>query len=124
VKILSGKIERRRHKRLGVIGSPVAMMSPGPSTPGRVTRISTGSVEIVFDPAAAAAPPAETGRLDIIAADFARPVCLQGLPFKLISDGLSNGRSGPPVCKRVLAFDRMTADQCRQLQSFIYSFAY
>jgi hypothetical protein len=123
VKSLSGKTERRRHKRLGVIGSPIALMSPGPATPGRVTRISNGSVEIVFDPAAAA-PPAETGRLDIIAADFARPVCLQGLPFKLISDGLSNGRSGPPVCKRVLAFDRMTADQRRQLQSFIYSFAY
>jgi hypothetical protein len=124
MKILSKPMERRRHKRLAVIGSPIAIMSLGPSVPGKVTRISPESVEIVYEQVNGTTPPAETGQLDIIAADFARPICLEGLPVKLISEGTVNGNSSASPRKRVLAFDGMTADQRNQLQSFIYSFAY
>jgi hypothetical protein len=123
MKILSKAVERRRHKRLAVMGSPVAIMKPGPSRPGKVTRISATSVEIIYD-SIDSERPAETGELDILAADFVRPVYLERLPVRMVSDSATSGNTGPPVRKRVLAFDRMTADQHNQLQSFIYSFAY
>lgn len=123
MKILSKAVERRRHKRLAVMGSPVAIMKPGPSRPGKVTRISATSVEIIYDSIDSARPD-DTGELDILAADFVRPVYLERLPVRMVSDSATSGNTGPPVRKRVLAFDRMTADQHNQLQSFIYSFAY
>lgn len=123
MKIFSKTAERRRCKRLDVIGCPVAIMKPGPSRPGKVTRISTECVEILYDPIDSAQPD-ETGELDILAADFVRPVCLERLPVKMVSDRAASGKEGLSVRKRVLAFDRMTADQRNQLQSFIYSFAY
>lgn len=116
-------LERRRYKRLAVIGYPVAIMKPGPSRPGKVTRISTESAEIIYD-SIDSAQPGETGELDILAADFVRPVCLERLPVKMVSDRAADGKKGTPVRTRVLAFDRITADQRNQLQSFIYSFAY
>lgn len=123
MKILSQPGERRRQKRMAVIGCPVAIMKPGPPKPGKITRISSESIEIVYDPIGSP-PPGATGELDILAADFVRPVCLQRLPVKMVSDTAAGGNIGLPVRKRVLAFDRMTADQRNQLQSFICSFAY
>ena len=123
MKIRSKPMERRRHKRFAVIGSPVAMMGPGPSIPGKVICISPESVEIVYDPINGTSL-AEAGELDILAADFARPVYLERLPVKVISDCAAGGFREPTARKRVLAFDRMTANQRNQLQSFIYSFAY
>jgi len=123
VKILSKAVERRRQKRLDVIGSPVALMRPGPSRLGKITRIGIESVEIVYDSVNDTNPTA-TEELDILAADFVRPVCLERLPVKVISDNRASGTKNPVARKRVLAFDRLTADQCNQLQSFIYSFAY
>ena len=123
MKILSKQTERRRHKRFAVIGSPIAMMSPGPSIPGKVTCISPESVEIVYDQLNGTKL-AESGELDILAADFVRPIYLEGLPVKMISDLAASGFRDPTARKRVLAFDQMTADQRNQLQSFIYSFTY
>ena len=123
MKILSKPMERRRHKRFAVIGSPIAMMSPGPSIPGKVTCISPESVEIVYDQINGTKL-TETDELDILAADFARPIYLERLPVKVISDAATSGFTGLTARKRVLAFDRMTADQRNQLQGFIYSFAY
>jgi len=123
MKILSKAVERRRHKRLAVMGSPVAIMKPGPSRPGKVTRISATSVEIIYDSIDSARPD-DTDELDILAADFVRPVYLERLPVRMVSDSATSDNTGPPVRKRVLAFDPMTADQHNQLQSFIYSFAY
>jgi hypothetical protein len=123
MKIFSKPMERRHHKRFDVIGCPVALMSPGPSIPGKVTRISPKSVEIVYEQVNGTKL-AETDALDILAADFVRPIYLEGLPVKVVSDGAASGTASPTVRKRVLAFDRMTADQRNQLQSFIYSFAY
>lgn len=124
MKILSQTGERRRHERMAVIGCPIAIMKPGPGGPGKVTRISSESIEIVYDPIGSP-PPDETGELDILAADFVRPVCLQRLPVRMVSDtAADDADSVPRVRKRVLAFDRMTADQRNQLQSFICSFAY
>jgi hypothetical protein len=123
MKIFAKAMERRRLKRLAVIGIPVAIMRPGPPQPGKVTRISLDSVEIVYEQAGGANP-AETGELDIFAADFVRPVYLERIPVKVISDGAANGTTNPKAHKRVLAFDRLTTDQCNQLQSFIYSFGY
>jgi len=123
MKISSKPMERRRHKRFAVIGSPIAMMSPGPSIPGKVTCISPESVEIVYDQINGTKL-TETDELDILAADFARPIYLEGLPVKMISDLAASGFRDPTARKRVLAFDQMTADQRNQLQSFIYSFAY
>lgn len=123
MKTLSKAMERRRYKRFYVVGRPIAMMSPGPSAPGKVTCISTESVEIVYD-AIGGAKPAETEALDILAADFTRPVYLEDLPVKVISDHAAGGPRGAAGRKRVLAFERMTVEQRNQLQSFIYSFAY
>lgn len=116
-------MERRRQKRMAVIGNPVALMSPGPSRPGKVTCIGIERVEIVSDSVNETNPVA-TEQLGILAADFVRPVYLERLPVKMISDGSAGGNSSPSARKRVLAFDRMTADQRNQLQSFIYSFGY
>jgi len=123
MKILAQPGERQRCRRMAVIGCPVAIMRPGLPRPGKVTRINSESIEIIYDPIDSP-PPGETGELDILAADFVRPVCLQRLPVKMLSDTAAKGYIGPPVRKRVLAFDRMTADQRNQLQSFICSFAY
>jgi len=123
MKISSKPMERRRHKRFAVIGSPIAMMSPGPSIPGKVTCISPESVEIVYDQLNGTKL-AESGELDILAADFVRPIYLEGLPVKVISDRADCGFRNRKARKRVLAFNRMTADQRNQLQSFIYSFAF
>jgi hypothetical protein len=123
MKIFSKPMERRRHKRFAVMGSPIALMSPGPSIPGKVTRISPESVEIVYDQLNGTQL-AEDGALDIVAADFVRPIYLEGLPVKVISDRAAGDIRDQAARKRVLAFDRMTADQRNQLQSFIYSFAY
>jgi len=123
MRILSKPIERRRHKRFGVIGSPIARMSPGPSVPGKVTRISPESVEILY----VAVPdrnPVDTEEIDILAADFVRPVCLERLPVRLISDVSTTGGAGPTARRRVLGFNGITPEQRNQLQSFIYSFAY
>jgi hypothetical protein len=115
--------ERRHQKRCAVIGNPVAMMSPGPAVPGKVTCISPESVEIVYDQVNGTRL-SETERLDILAADFVHPIYLEGLPVKIISDRAANASSNPMARKRVLAFDRLSGDQRNQLQSFIYSFAY
>jgi hypothetical protein len=123
MKIMSKPLERRRHKRFAVMGSPIAMMSPGPSMPGKVTRISPDSVEIVYEQLNGTKL-AEIGELDILAADFVRPIYLEGLPVKVISDRAAKGFADQTTRKRVLGFDRMTADQRNQLQSFIYSLAY
>lgn len=123
MKISSKPMERRRHKRFAVIGSPIAMMSPGPSIPGKVTCISPESVEIVYDQLNGTKL-AESGELDILAADFVRPIYLEGLPVKVISERAASGFKDLTARKQVLAFDRMTADKRNQLQSFIYSFAY
>ncbi len=123
MKIFAKVTERRRLKRQTVIGSPVAIMRPGPPWPGKVTRISLDSVEIVYEQVSVANP-AETGELDIFAADFVRPVCLERLPVKMISDSSTSGFRDPAARKRVLGFDHITPDQRNQLQSFIYSFAY
>jgi hypothetical protein len=108
---------------MAVIGNPVVLMRPGPSRPGKVTCIGIESVEIVYDSVNEINPVA-TKELDILAADFVRPVYLGRLPVKMISDGSAGGNSSSTTRKRVLAFDRMTADQRNQLQSFIYSFGY
>jgi hypothetical protein len=123
MKILSKQTERRHHKRFAVIGSPVAMMKPGPSRPGKVTCISPDSVEIVYDQINGTQL-AETDELDILAADFVRPIYLEGLPVKLISDDSASGFRDLRARKRVLVFDHLTTNQRNQLQSFIYSFAY
>jgi hypothetical protein len=123
VNIVSEAIERRRQKRMAVIGNPVALMRPGPSQPGKVTCIGVESVEIVYDSVNEINPVA-TEELDILAADFVRPVYLERIPVKVISDSAASGTPNPKAHKRVLAFDRMTAEQRNQLQSFIYSFAY
>jgi hypothetical protein len=123
MKNVAKAIERRRLKRLAVIGSPVAIMRPGPPRPGKVTRISLDSVEIVYERVNGAKPD-ETGELDIFAADFVRPVCLERLPVKTISDSSTGSVRDSAARKRVLGFDRITPDQRNQLQSFIYSFAY
>ncbi|RPJ13123.1 MAG: hypothetical protein EHM37_07900 [Deltaproteobacteria bacterium] len=123
MKIFAKAMERRRLKRLAVIGIPVAIMRPGPPRPGKVTRISLDSVEIVYEQAGGANP-AETVELDIFAADFVRPVCLDRLPVKMISDSSTSSLRDPAARKRVLGFDPITPDQRNQLQSFIYSFAY
>lgn len=123
MRIVSKPIERRRQKRMAVIGNPVVLMRPGPSRPGKVTCIGIESVEIVYDSVNEINPVA-TKELDILAADFVRPVYLGRLPVKMISDGSAGGNSSSTTRKRVLAFDRMTADQRNQLQSFIYSFGY
>lgn len=123
MKTLSKEMERRRHKRFHVVGSPIAMMSPGPSVPGKVTCISPESVEIVYD-AIGGVMPAETEALDILAADFIRPIYLESLSVEVVSDHAAGGPRAPAERKRVLAFKRMTAEQRHQLQSFIYSFAY
>jgi hypothetical protein len=99
------------------------MMSPGPSMPGKVTCISPDSVEIVYDQINGTQL-AETEELDILAADFVRPIYLEGLPVKLISDDSASGFRDLTARKRVLVFDHLTTDQRNQLQSFIYSFAY
>jgi hypothetical protein len=106
-----------------VIGSPIARMSPGPSVPGKVTRISPESVEILY----VAVPdrnPVDTEEIDILAADFVRPVRLERFPVRLISDVSTTGGAGPTARRRVLGFNGITPEQRNQLQSFIYSFAY
>jgi hypothetical protein len=80
-------------------------------------------VEIVYEQLNGT-PLAEAGALDIIAADFVRPIYLEGLPVKVISDRAAGDIRDQAARKRVLAFDPLTADQRNQLQSFIYSFAY
>jgi hypothetical protein len=115
--------ERRRHKRMAVIGCPVAIIKPGPLRPGKVTRISAESVEIIYD-FTDSAQPGGTGELDILAADFVWPICLERIPVRTVSDSPTDGATASTARRRVLAFDGMTADQRHELQSFIYSFAY
>jgi hypothetical protein len=100
-------------------------MRPGPSRPGRVTLISKGAAEIVYDCTLGQAL-SDTDELDILVADFTRGLYLKGIPVRTISDHETAGGGKPErsgLRKRVVAFGRLTADQRHQLEGFISVYA-
>jgi hypothetical protein len=118
-------MDRRRHKRHAVIGSPLAVMRPGPSRPGKLLRISKVAAEIIYCQVNGAGE-ATTDELDVLVPDFARGIFLERIPVKTVSDFpapplAAREHDYEQVRKRVVSFEKLTPDQQGQLQSFIWS---
>ncbi len=119
--------ERRRQKRWGVTGNPLAVMRPAPACPGKLLRISDEAAEIIYRQVNGTCETA-TDELDILVPDFTRGLYLERIPVKTVADqpAASPAAEAPGdkrLRKRVVSFGKLTADQIGQLRSFISSFA-
>jgi hypothetical protein len=127
MKNLMKTLERRRHRRFGVTGNPLAVMRPAPSRPGKLLRISDEAAEILYSQVNGSSEKA-TDELDILVPDFTRGLYLERIPVQTVSDrpvstfaAVEHGEQ--PMRKRVVSFGKLTPDQIAQLQSFMCSYA-
>lgn len=119
--------ERRRQKRLGVTGNPLAVMRPAPACPGKLLRISDAAAEIIYRQVNGACEK-PTDELDILVPDFTRGLYLERIPVKTVVDqpaasSPTDAAGDRGLRKRVVSFGKLTADQLGQLRSFMSSFA-
>jgi hypothetical protein len=127
MKTLSETTERRDHERFFLTGNPLAVMRPAPSRPGKLMRISREAAEIIYCSAENATEPI-TAEIDVLVPDFTRGILLKKIPVGTLSD-----RPAPEYVvqengydrmrKRVVKFERMSAEQLGELKSFIFSYA-
>jgi hypothetical protein len=117
-------VERRRERRHNLSGNPIAVMRPEPSDPGRLCRLGRFSAEIEYL-AANGEVAAPTEALSILAPDFTRGLYLRGLPVRTVSDVPQGPGCGPVsgrrILRRVVCFERLSADQQTELEAFILS---